>query len=31
MKNTKGLILEQKGTRMADDSEDLNGFEMTIF
>ena len=29
-KNTKGAILEQKGTRMAEDGEDWNGLEMTI-
>ena len=29
-KNTKGVILEQKGTRMAEDGEDWNGLEMTI-
>ena len=29
-KNTKRVILKQKGTRMAEEAEDLNGFEMTI-
>ena len=29
-KNTKGLILKQKGTRMAEDGEDWNGLEMTM-
>ena len=29
-KNTKGVILEQKGTRMAENGEDCNGLEMTI-
>ena len=29
-KNTKGVILKQKGTRMAEDGEDWNGLEMTI-
>ena len=29
-KNSKGVILEQKGTRMAEDGEDWNGLEMTI-
>ena len=29
-KNTKGLILKQKGTRMAEDGEDWNGLKMTI-
>ena len=28
-KNTKGVILEQKGTRMAEDGKDWNGLEMT--
>ena len=27
---TKGVILKQKGTRMAEDGEDWNGLEMTI-
>ena len=30
MQNTKGVILGQKGTRMAEDDEDWIGFEMTI-
>ena len=29
-KNTKGVILKQKGTMMAEDGEDWNGLEMTI-
>ena len=29
-KNTKGVILKQKGTRMAEDGEDWNGLEMMI-
>ena len=29
-KNTKGMILKQKGTRMAEDGEDWYGLEMTI-
>ena len=29
-KNTKRLILKQKGTRMAEDGEDWNGLEMAI-
>ena len=29
-KNTKGVILEQKGTRMTEDCKDWNGLEMTI-
>ena len=29
-KNTKGVILEQKGTRVAEDGEDWNELEMTI-
>ena len=29
-KNTKRVILKQKGTRMAEDGEDWNGLEMTI-
>ena len=29
-KKAKGVILEQKGTRMAEDGEDWNGLEMTI-
>ena len=29
-KNTERAILEQKGTRMAEDGEDWNGLEMTI-
>ena len=29
-KNTKGLILEQKGTRMAEDGKDWNGLEVMI-
>ena len=29
-KNTKGVILKQKGTKMAEDSEDWNGLEKTI-
>ena len=29
-KNSKGVILEQKGTRMAEDGEDWNGLEMTV-
>ena len=29
-KNIKGVILEQKGTRVAEDGEDWNGLEMTI-
>ena len=29
-KKTKGLVLKQKGTRMAEDGEDWNGLEMTI-
>ena len=29
-KNIKGAILEQKGTRMAENGEDRNGLEMTI-
>ena len=29
-KNTKGVILKQKETRMADDGKDWNGLEMTI-
>ena len=28
--NTKGVILEQKGTRMAESGKDWNGLEMTI-
>ena len=28
-KNTKGVILEQKGAKMAEDGEDWNGLEMT--
>ena len=30
MKHTKGVILRQKGTSMAEDGEDLNRLEMTI-
>ena len=30
-KNTRGVILKQKGTRIAEDGEDWNGLEMTIF
>ena len=29
-KKTKGVILKQKGTRMAEDGEDWNGLKMTI-
>ena len=29
-KNTKGVILEQERTRMAEDGKDWDGFEMTI-
>ena len=29
-KNTKGMILEQKGTRLDEDGEDRNGLEMAI-
>ena len=29
-KNTKGLIIGQKGTRMAEDGQCCNGLEMTI-
>ena len=29
-KNTKGVILKQKGTRMTENGEDWNGLEMTI-
>ena len=29
-KKTKGVILKQKGTRMAEDGEDWNGLEMAI-
>ena len=29
-KNTKGVILKQKGAEMAEDGEDWNGLEMTI-
>ena len=29
-KNTKGVILKQKGAKMAEDGEDWNGLEMTI-
>ena len=29
-KNTNGLILKQKGTRIAEDGEDCKGLEMTI-
>ena len=30
MKNTKGVILKLKGTRMAEDEEDRNGLKTTI-
>ena len=29
-KNTKGVILKQKGAKMTEDGEDWNGLEMTI-
>ena len=29
-KNTKGVVVEQKGTRMVEDGEDWNGLEITI-
>ena len=29
-KNTKGVILKQKGAKMAEDGEDWNGLEMAI-
>ena len=29
-KNTNGVILKQKGAKMAEDGEDWNGLEMTI-
>lgn len=31
LKNTKGVIIEEKGTRMDEDGEDGNGLEMAKF